>query len=223
MLPESLSHMTFNGQELEIYAFTGTVADQQSHSETHVSGGGGGGYVAGGTGYAASAPVSSTTTHYQNLFLVDEEGNEKLFEFTNFSITCRPGQTISLVGASKEGGADNTVLGYNHDVNLIYYHKSGIEKLCHPGWRKTLIALAVSFLFISLFGLVYAIIFSPLIVWFYVFSYKEKKVEKFKKTEEIKSVIGHLRDGEWKDPHEMAPEAEKIQKDMSTNGSLSHG
>lgn len=222
MLPESLSHMTFNGKELEVYAFTGTVVDQQSRSETHISGGGGGGYVAGGTGYSASAPVSSTTTRYQNLFLIDEKGNEELFEFTNFTITCRPGQRISLVGASREGDPDNIVLGYNHDVNMIYYHQNGIEKLCFPSWRNSIIFFAITFLFLSLFGLVYAIIISPIILLIYVFGHKAKKYEKFKKTKEIESVIAHLRDGNWSAQKELEPEDKKIQKDIPADGSLSH-
>lgn len=221
MLPESLSHMRFNGKELEVYAFTGTVVDQQSRSETHVSGGGGGGYVAGGTGYSASAPVSSTTIRHQNLFLVDEEGKEELFEFTNFTITCRPGQRISLVGASKEGAPDNTVLGYNHDVNMIYYRESGIDKLCFPGWRNSLIAFTVSFLFISLFGLIYAIIISPIILSFYIFERKAKNSQKFKRTNEIESVIAHLRDSN-SDQKENDSEADRIRKDISIDGSLSH-
>lgn len=127
-----------NGRRWEIATKTGIVHDSQVRSELSVSGGGGSGVVTTGPsgtfGSSSTAPISSKTTNYQNLFLIDKDGKEHLIQTTDNLITCHPGQQLSMLFAVPVGKDSGPYFAaYNHSVDRMYYIKSGLNDITQAG------------------------------------------------------------------------------------------
>jgi hypothetical protein len=127
----------FNGKAYRLHSLTGKVLDTSTRSETvvHGSGGGGGGFSYQGTGASSSAPVqiSSTTTRFTKLFLLDGEGREHAIELVDFDVRCRAGNGLTLIWAIPDGKTEGPyIAAYNHSTRQMEYDLPRIAKLCRP-------------------------------------------------------------------------------------------
>ena len=131
------------GLHYEIYDRTGMVDQSETRSETEVEGS-----VSGGGGFGGyTAPVvgstTSRTTRFQNIFLTDDEGKEHAVELTNFLVTCRPGQKLTmflLTHGKHERGSYFKAL--NRNTRETFDHPKAIRSEMYP-WRSFLIAMGV--------------------------------------------------------------------------------
>ena len=88
----------------DLDCLTGQVLDTGTRSVTTVSGG-------------ANAPVSSTTTTYTRIFLLDAEGKEHAVNLQDFEVVCRPGNVLSVLSAIRHGKPLGwAIAAYNHDT-----------------------------------------------------------------------------------------------------------
>jgi hypothetical protein len=129
--------VTFNGKTYGLWSVTGRVMDTNTRAETevHGSGGGGGGFSYQGTGGSSTAPVriTSTTTRYTKIFLLDSDGREHALELIDFDVRCRAGNGLTLVYAIPEGKEDGPfVAAYNHSTREMEVNTSHVAKLCEP-------------------------------------------------------------------------------------------
>jgi len=120
--------MEMNGKEYHWHTFTGRVLGSDKNMKSVVSGseGGGGGYIRNGTGHISNSSVniSSRTVVHDNIFLADEEGNEKAFQLSDFNIACRDGHTLTVAWAIKQGkdrGPYLMVYNSNHNTKTPYF------------------------------------------------------------------------------------------------------
>lgn len=140
------------GLGYKIYDRTGMVDQSETRSETEVEGS-----VSGGGGFGGyTAPIvgstTSKTTRFQNIFLTDDEGKEHAVELTNFLVTCRPGQklTMFLLNHGKhERGSYFKAL--NRNTHESFDYPKAIRSEMYP-WRSFLIAMGmmVALFFINL-------------------------------------------------------------------------
>lgn len=77
-------------ENIPIESFIGQVIDVQKSAETRVHGEGGGGYV-------VSVKVDSTVTQDLQIFLQDEQGNERHIQVTNWDFPVRVGNQVEAV------------------------------------------------------------------------------------------------------------------------------
>lgn len=132
-----LKEVTLNGRTYEIYYFTGAVADEKKWSETEVtgSGGGGGGYTVGGTGFTSPGymNIKSKTKRFDQIILQNKEGKEQSFEFQDWGISCRLGNTLTVLWAIPKGKEWGPyVLVYNHQSG-DHYMGNELIKMFLPG------------------------------------------------------------------------------------------
>ena len=121
-----MTNIVINKKNYLLSSITGSVAASSKHATTEVtgSGGGGGGYTHGGSGYSNTSSISirSTTTVQDTLFLIDSDGIEHSFELTNFGVSCREGNVLSVIAMQKEGKEDRSIFAvYNHDTRKTHY------------------------------------------------------------------------------------------------------
>lgn len=119
-------HILFEGENYTLYSFHGRVVDQNAISETHVSGGGGYSNAHGATFH----PVVSNTYTTKEFFLINENGKEQDFSFTNKPIPAiRPGHIVEvkwlIKGDNKTGPY---VIVYNHSTDKYFVDQMKISK-----------------------------------------------------------------------------------------------
>jgi hypothetical protein len=129
--------VTFNGKTYGLWSRTGKVLDTNTRAETevHGGGGGGGGFSYQGTGGSRTAPVqiTSTTTRYTKIFLLDTDGKEHALELVDFDVRCRAGNGLTVIYAIPEGKDEGPfVAAYNHSTRELEVNTSYVAKLCEP-------------------------------------------------------------------------------------------
>ncbi len=129
--------VAFNGKTYRLHSRTGKVIDTNTRSETEVSGsgGGGGGFSYNGTGASSTAPVriTSTTTRFTKIFLLDGDGREHAIELVDFDVRCRAGNGLTLIWAIPDGKAEGPyIAAYNHSTREMEFNQDLIAKLCQP-------------------------------------------------------------------------------------------
>ncbi len=113
---------------LQLYSTTGIVASTNTRSETEITGSGGSGQ---------SSPVhfkiESSTTRYQELFLIDEDNKEHAFNFVDFMVLCRKENLLTIVWGIKRGkNLGPYFAAYNHDTQKISYDNDILGQYCRP-------------------------------------------------------------------------------------------
>lgn len=129
--------VSFNGRTYRLHSRTGKVMDTNTRSETevHGGGGGGGGFNYNGTGASSTAPVriTSTTTRYTKIFMVDGDGREHAIELIDFDVRCRAGNGLTLIWAIPDGKDEGPyIAAYNHSTREMEFNHDLIAKLCQP-------------------------------------------------------------------------------------------
>ena len=142
----TMKQITVGKCQFELYWFTGKVLSVMKNLETRVHGGGGGGQ---GSGY--SAPVSSTTTVHDQLFLAAKDGAERAFQLQDFDVACRESNQVTVLWAMKAGmGTGKYVLVYNQTTQDVCFKDANIGELVAPSklgcFGIVLVALVLPFL-----------------------------------------------------------------------------
>jgi len=132
-----VSNIKINGKPLELYSLTGIVADTDTRSETEVHGSGGGGLPNTHPGSAQSSPVhfkiESSTTRYQNIYVIDENEQEHHIHLIDFLVSCRKGSLLSLIWGIKKGKKQGPYLAaYNHNTQEVSYDDDILGQFCRP-------------------------------------------------------------------------------------------
>lgn len=83
------------GNTFTVKEFVGTVVEADKRMETVVSGGG-------GSSDGRVSSIRSTTYTHDRLFLVNNSGEEKVFEFTDVHINARAGHRIQVIWIIKK-------------------------------------------------------------------------------------------------------------------------
>lgn len=122
---------------LQLYSTTGIVASTNTRSETEITGSGGGGVPNVHPGSSQSSPVhfniESSTTRYQELFLIDEENKEHAYNFEDFMVPCREGNLLTVIWGIKQGKDRGPYFAaYNHDTQEISYDNDILGQYCRP-------------------------------------------------------------------------------------------
>lgn len=117
----------------KLFDFIGKVIEQQTSSETHISGGNS--YVVGNTLY--SNPVVSSSYNTKEFFLVNEHGEERDFNFTNKDLPAiRPSHIVQvkwLIREDKERGP--FVIVYNQSLNKYFIDEVMITEAMYGNKR----------------------------------------------------------------------------------------
>lgn len=94
---------TFAGS-FNLDCLTGRVLDTGTRSVTTVQGG-------------TNSGVSSTTTTYTRIFLLDETGQERSVTLQDLDVASRPGNVLSVLSVFKQGKTTGWSMAvYNHDT-----------------------------------------------------------------------------------------------------------
>lgn len=137
MNQRDIENIKINGKRLQLFSTTGVVADTNTRSETEVRGSGGGGQPNVHPGSSQSSPIhiniESNTTRYQDVFLVDEDNKEHVFNLVDFLVSCRKGNLLSMLWGIKPGKKQGPYLAaYNHNTQDISYNDIALEYFCRP-------------------------------------------------------------------------------------------
>ncbi len=120
--------ITAGGTVYDLYSFTGKVAQANKHMETQVYGGGGGGYSYKGTGTSAPISISSTTVVHDEVFLIDEKGEEVALQLSNFDLAVREGHILTALWLIKEGkDSGKYIIIYNHNIKKRSINHSALR------------------------------------------------------------------------------------------------
>jgi hypothetical protein len=91
------------GKEYNLYTVTGKVMETGKNMETRIHGSGGGGATYRGYGGTAPISISSTTVVHDQIFLIDDKGQEHSFQLQGFNVACRADNILSVIWAIKKG------------------------------------------------------------------------------------------------------------------------
>lgn len=170
---------------INVFSFTGKVANASKNMETKVSGSGGGGFSYQGTGGNSSVRITSKTIVHDQLFLVDEEGNERSFQLQDFNVACRESNTVTVMWGILEGKENGPYFRvFNHTTNSDSFNDKKVWELvslsCSPIKNKFLGCTALIALFIVCCFI--PILFLPLIGYIAYFNLVVIKgnIKKFK-------------------------------------------
>lgn len=118
------------GKEINLYDYTGVVAETGKNMETKVSGGGGGGYSFRGTGGSAPVRITSHTVVHDQIFLIGTDGNEKSFQLQDFNVACRKENKLTVIWGIKKGQQTGPyIIVRNHTTGETFFNDAAITKL----------------------------------------------------------------------------------------------
>ena len=145
------------GADYHVHDRTGTIEGTETRAETEVTGSvsGGGGFSSGGTGFnnPVSGNIQSKTTHFQNIYLKDEDGDEHTIDLVNFLVPCKEGHKLTFFIAK----CGNNQVGpyfqaYNHNTREHYESGKALRSEMFPA-RWFIIGLGVVALVMFLMSL----------------------------------------------------------------------
>ena len=157
-----------NGKPWECHSYTGTVASAAKRLETKVEGSGGGGSSYQGTGYTAPVNISSSTTTHDEVYVVDENGQEHVLRLQNWDLSVREGHKLTVVSLVKQGRANGPLVAiHNHTLNKTDYDERVLAKLHRVWWIP--VAAVAFFLFAPIvgWGLKFVVLLGALGYWWY--------------------------------------------------------
>ena len=157
-----------NGKPWEVRSYTGTVADAQKRLETKVQGGGGGGSSYNGTGHTAPVTITSSTTTHDEVYVVDEGGQEHVLRLQNWDLSVRQDHKLTVVSMLKPGRANGPLVAiHNHALNQTDYDERELARMHRIWWIP--FAAAAFFFFAPLvgWGLKTVVLLGALGFWWY--------------------------------------------------------
>jgi hypothetical protein len=147
-----IKSVTVGDRVIDLYNFHGEVGEEKKWATTQVSGGGS---TTQATGYASNAPISSTTTTYDQFFVRSDDGQELAVETTNAGLALRKGHRVTVFwGIIKGNERGPYVAIYNHTTGDLARIDSAINNLAVPGASTGfLIGMVVGVFAICFYGL----------------------------------------------------------------------
>lgn len=101
---KTLTQFSTLGGTYTLDCLTGQVLDTGTRSVTTVQGG-------------TNSGVSSTTTTYTRIFLLDETGQERSVTLQDLDVASRPGNVLSVLSVFRQGKTTGwSIAVYNHDT-----------------------------------------------------------------------------------------------------------
>lgn len=133
------------GKNYHVYEFTGRVAHSNKQLETVVSGGGGGGATYQGTGGTAPVSISSRTYTHDDIFLVNEQGQEQVIRLVDWNLATREGHVIQAIWMIKDGQDSGPYLIINNltTQTVQWSDKKLGEVLRLEWWRIFIIPIVI--------------------------------------------------------------------------------
>ncbi|MDK4528007.1 hypothetical protein QG082_00805 [Kingella kingae] len=146
-----MNNQTIQYKNYTIEIDRGTVADIQQNSQVEVSGSGSFGHVT----------VNSTTTQYTQFFLTDEQGTEKCFHLTNWSIPMRIGNEILVFSIVNQYG--KSIIGLkNKTLTNADWNLENMKKFAKSQYSRYLL-----FAFMLFLSPILLFIFKFMIEWLF--------------------------------------------------------
>lgn len=127
----AVSSVNIGMRHINIHCFTGEVIDSQRSSETHVMG-------------HNNGQISSSTSHYNEVFLRAADGQERVVEVASSGVPVRAGNNVTVlwgIVGNKEKGSYTTVV--NHDTGALGHIAKGVNDVCGPHFYNMMIILFV--------------------------------------------------------------------------------
>ncbi len=139
-----MREISVNGRTYEVHATSGRVAAANKQLETRVSGGGGGGMTYQGTGFNNSVHISSQTVTHDQIFLVDQQGQERALKLQDWDVTCREGNELTAVWLIRKGKPNGPYVAIRNDtLGETQYDDKHLAKIHRPLWPLAALALPV--------------------------------------------------------------------------------
>jgi len=123
-------------RQIKLYSVTGELLDGQKWTTTQVYGGGGNAYN--------NAPVQSSTTTHDQVFIRGDDGQETAAELHDMHLAVRPGHRVSLIWGIHPPRSKGPYLAlYNHATGDLHWSKRSINELAGPMFVNLLIIFCV--------------------------------------------------------------------------------
>jgi len=155
-----------SGKDYQLNWVTGDVLESSKNMETKVSGGGGSfsssSYRGTGGGHGHIAPIVSTTTVHDQIFIKDDGGKEYSFQLQNIDVACRCGNKLSVIWEKNGQKSGPYVAVINHSTSEIFYDEASVKNICQP---------------IKNFGWIYGISFALLFYGVFHFAFLKRSAE----------------------------------------------
>ncbi len=110
-----------SGDQVQVRALSGVVADDQRSADTRFYSVGGGGYVGPHGGSVAAPQIRSVTDKRQTIWITDDSGRDHSLALKNVSIPLRVGQRVTALYCHFEStNVERCELVVNHSSQLQY-------------------------------------------------------------------------------------------------------
>lgn len=164
--------------------FTGQLMDISKQRETHISGSGGGGATWDGYGTTAPINIQSSTTLHEDLYLMNDSGQEKHFKMRNWDITGRIGHTMQVVWViAPRRKTGPYVAVYNHSLDMVHWannqmHKLAVAHYFFQKWGSIAVVAVLAYIVESF----WVLLIGAIIAWFYWGMKQEHLIREIKNT-----------------------------------------
>jgi hypothetical protein len=177
-----MENFSIFGKEIQLYTYTGIVAESGKNMETRVSGGGGGGYSYNGTGSTAPVRITSHTVVHDQIFMIGPDGNEKSFQLQDFNVACRKENKLTVIWGIKKGKQTGPyIIVRNHTTGETFYNDPAISKLFSNPLLLLAAIIAGIFLAYNLYSSVgWVAIALPIVAIFLLNRQFKMKIREFK-------------------------------------------
>lgn len=132
----------------DFWTISGIVTKIKNWQETTVSGGGGSGFVFGGYGHFSSNPVRSSTDHFVEVWVRQDNGEENWFLLQNHDVKVKAGHHVTMICASQTGKKKVALCHlFNHSLGTE--EKTGVPRTDPTwlGWLSFILFIAVAIIF----------------------------------------------------------------------------
>ena len=152
----------------EVHQFTGKVIQANKHLESRVFGIGTGNLNYHGNMAQAQISVNSKIRTHDDIFLLNELGQEQAFQLVDWDIATRENHLIQVIWLIKAGEESRDYLIWNNlSLHQTQWNQALIEQLLRPAWWMILIVpVIIFFVVVAILG--WFIVLLALISYFYL-------------------------------------------------------
>jgi hypothetical protein len=161
-----MKKITAGAKQYDLYWTFGKVEETGKNLETKVSGSGGGGATFKGYGGTAPVSITSTTTVHDQIFLVDNSGNEHAYQLQDMNVACRTSNQLSVIWAIKEGQKTGPYIAvFNHTTNQPFFQDKALSGMFRRNGWLVLAAVLVALYLGTYSGIFYLVAVVLPIAW----------------------------------------------------------
>lgn len=121
-----MSEITIGGRRFAVHQFTGKVAQANKRTETRIAATGGGSDGAGGT---RPMSIASATVTHDDVFLVDDGGQEKLVRLEDWNVGAREGNELHVVWVIDDKGVGHYVYIHNRNTRVEQWGADAMRRI----------------------------------------------------------------------------------------------